>query len=368
MELYSTVWLCCGINHNYMNHIISPIGEVKNRDNSLGQKNVLALIRDASITVEEKIIQDRKYYQQKKVAAKNFDRIAGIDPTMGGKRLTYQQAVDHEKRVKEDFTQREALKKALEGFQMYLLPKEIFYRIRAKLGLFAIEASPYNNWYISQSTGSPQTPEAIKVSDRITLLVFILAVGIIPYAILKYSASNDPIFTYVVKPFLAGTFIYLAVNVIQYLRIMWRERNTLAYHFPSMIISNDDTDMPYGVTIRKLVENRIRTMVQIDLIQPEDEAIVNTMGKVSIAVPKEDEWTIWTVADPKCIGFSVQEKVEPEPIKEPEPADPGLVVQYKGYVAVLPETWYNVTELEQSFIDEIMAIAERWDARAYLAN
>ncbi len=55
-------------------------------------------------------------------------------------------------------------------------------------------------------------------------------------------------------------------------------------------------------------------------------------------------------------------------ITTPSEKDPGIIVEYGFFTAVLPETFYFVTDLEQQFIDEAMKVAEQWNARKFIHN
>jgi hypothetical protein len=78
-----------------------------------------------------------------------------------------------------------------------------------------------------------------------------------------------------------------------------------------------------------------------------------------------------TVADPNAIGFEIVKKynnIPPRPPRPPKPVDPGIVFEYGHFAIILPETFYNITNLENTFLHRALEIGEKWDAKKYLMN
>ena len=79
-----------------------------------------------------------------------------------------------------------------------------------------------------------------------------------------------------------------------------------------------------------------------------------------------------TVADPKALKIELIRTLhisKPVPVSVPAfDADPGIVIEYGHFAVIMPETFYNITNLESKFLDEAIRVAEKWDIRKYLLN
>lgn len=339
-------------------------------------KTFLDVFEDISIMTEEKLSKAKEFYNQKKVASKKF-KIAGIDPTRGGERLTYSQAEAHEKKMTEHYTQYQTLNKRTIDFKGYAMPMEVFDTIRKRFGLFAIEPSKFNNWYIVPKkndaflTNTKREHTRIEGESAVFVYFILPIVGLCLVGWGIYEAINymGQVWFFINVSIIA-TMVFSLVKFVKKKRTnkamrkqKKRDKTLLQKAFPDLTLRNNRES---ALSIRNALKSATRAAVQISLPHPPEDVLL-LMDKACDIIPSTLDWTIWTIADPASIGFTVKERVK-RIVREPKNVDPGLVVQYKGFVAVLPDTWYNVTPLEQSFIDEVMQIAEQWDARAYLAN
>lgn len=86
-------------------------------------------------------------------------------------------------------------------------------------------------------------------------------------------------------------------------------------------------------------------------------------------VGNRDGFQICTIADKKAINYEIQLGTSANPPQlESNDYDPGLFVEYGEYVAIIPATFYNITEMEQQFISKALEVGEKWDACAYIYN
>ena len=283
-----------------------------------------------------------------------------------GNAIVHKDFAAYEKKTTQMYKDREALKLAVAPFNALVMPTEVFQKLRKKLGLFALEPSGFDNWYMVEKEPGP---EAFTKTTKAELLLHskclaIFVAGIIAVCVCPCGNTFGYGFALLAASLLCSLF-FIGYQGWKEDREKKRQENTLKYWFPSMTLRK-----PIGssISIAKVVRDKARTVVQISLPQP-PRKILLLMEKVFTHLTRFEKCRIWTIADEQSIGFSLQKRVVPIQKKQAQEYDPGLFITYgSSFVAILSDTFYHITGLEQSFLDEAKNVAEGWNVRKYLSN
>lgn len=343
------------------------------------------LLRDVGVTIENKMTNAVEFYQQKRVVDDTV-QIAGIDITQGGRNLTAKQHKKFEKNVTKLHTEWLRLGSTFANHNPIIIPQNIFDLVRERLGLLAIVPNEGNTgaYTISLEWSQKRTQlEHEKDNDNGwyfigTALFTCTIIGLIAYTIYAVRSLLPPVMQEIALAVQFDSYSGAAIVIISVIvsfifaykisrqksmQKIGKLRKNYVLMFPQLRLENGykegDRYTPY----------RGKDWVQVTIPQPPPEQFEEILAVAQAAKGKKG-MKIITVADEKAIGITLHEAKREKPVSVTTSSDydPGLAVEHGSLVAVLPNTFYFMTELEQRFIDEVRQAAENWDAKSYVYN
>ena len=383
----------------------------------LKEQTFFDVVEKVATVTEEKLANAVEFYSEKKVIPKNT--IAGIDLTRGGEHMRHEDHEAHQKKVTILNRQREALKLAVAHWKAMILPKVLFDEIRKPLGLFTIYPSSYNNWYvIDNDAWGDEVKKSKEVVDNNQVKIDglrakiesrggLLEVVKMDWRVFRF---NLGVLVFTLVYLFLGHIGWTAVGAINLLGLVGSGYIFLMYRRELRTIRNknykkkkswlriesqlaklerkqeeakDNLNQAMDLSrafkdltmknrlyqdLELYMKRREKALVQVKLPTPPPE-VVEVISDVVRKLQKRKEFQIVTIADQEAIGLDIQFRIIPAPISTPaREVDPGIFIEYGEFVALLPDTFYHVTPLEQTFIDKVNEVAEQWDARSYIFN
>lgn len=278
--------------------------------------------------------------------------VAGIDLTEGGKRLMSTEFDMIQKNVQRLEEEYRHLQSVVEDFDPIILPKVIFDRIRLNLNLFVVvphKGTP-NEYGVSEEWSQRYTAISSRNYAPIVAVVWAVCVAILFGSTQSFKALlfSLPI----------GFALYLC-------SLLWKWQEV------------QDLKRNYGLLFQKLRLDTPRTSskdwVRISVPPPsgEDVGVIDRIIALSTHVKRSSSrCKLVTIVDEKAIGIDlhVADRPKPEPVSTSIDEDPGMAVEHGDWVAIIPDTFYNVTPMEEEFIEDVLIAAVSWDAESYVYN
>lgn len=344
----------------------------------MSSMNLIEIFQEVETITDRKLDKEKAYFKNKKVLPSGIN-IAGIDTTRSGENLTHAEFKMHRNKVKELDRDREVLRVAVAKWDALVMPKALFDELRKSLGLFAIYPSPYENWYVVPKKWRKKHDAIIDDAEQYLSIshkekntfktwiylafCIVLFIGLVRYQNAGSTFSAILQFVAIVLP-----SFYFGLKFLHTKQKKWK--NKIEAHKSLRQIFTDYTIRPESeaATIRA-VNGKAKDKVQISLPQP-PKKVLNTMIELWNTIPLGNGFEVLTIADELSVGHTIKEREKPKPVpvQLSSEHDPGLVVEYGTYVAIIPSTFYNVTALEESFLHRAVRVAEHWDARRYILN
>jgi len=108
--------------------------------------------------------------------------------------------------------------------------------------------------------------------------------------------------------------------------------------------------------------------VKITLPEAPEEVHAEIVGVIN-ALPTDYAPHICVIADPKSVGTELllAEK-KPAPPSPPRRLDPGIVIEWGKFGAILPTTFYHLSALEYGFLDRVEKVVRKWNFMEFLSN
>ncbi|MEO1263245.1 MAG: hypothetical protein AAFZ15_30825 [Bacteroidota bacterium] len=382
-------------------------------------KTAIETIADLSQICEERLKSDIAYYRGKKVNPKGME-IPGIDTTRGGINIPFEQIEAIEQKLLKIKTEKDFLWHVLSSFKVHLLPLEVFVALQKAFGMFVLEPSGCKQgktkfWYLAPSNSHNNMvasraelltslanekqyslfslwgdkierlnsgPEGYLLFIALCFLNFLRNLGKADFGQVIVKTINE-IFLYgalfmAFALILAGLISWFDVkNAKEKAEQAKTDRAQLLKNLklrdivPSLTLTSSPTEVVEQAVKRRTQHTVLITIPQPEPKNPEHDKVFNAMQEVHKAVYAQNnkDLLIRTVVDENAIGFTFQPKdMKAARVREMMRDDPGLIVIYGDYVAVIPETFYHVSEMEEEFLKKAYEVATNWDARTYLSN
>lgn len=319
----------------------------------------------------------------------DLPKIPGMDLTANGRVLTYEQFSKLKKEYPSFVAEKEALKLAFADTNAYVMNKNIFHELCTSLGLVRIyQSENEDNTYVTNISladakeklkkdidlHNVTDPVRVAFSDShgfdngvfwLPFLGFIIAYWVVCYGFFDIEeilypwlnvacATVVPLYlsyqlTKTIIPYLIGKDTFDALIEERKKPI----KHLLYYLFDNGVVA---TNNRWG-------SRDVKSMVKVTVPNPPENVRKNIVSIFKQLPKLNHREQICTVADPYAVTIEYKGDVFP-----PRPADPGIVVEYGHFAVILPDTFYNITKLESSFLDACLHIAEKWDVKKYLLN
>jgi hypothetical protein len=335
---------------------------------------------------DEKI--DKTFYDVNKIKSNpNIPKIPGMDLTANGSILTYEQFHELERTYPTFISEKEALKVAFSGTNAFVMNKNIFHDLCTSLGLVRIYSSSQNNDIYKTRLYS----EAINEHKRdfenhmklnklrisiglnavsflipfcISMVMLFLVIGVW-FGLIKRLDSIFGNITLTISGYslvcLISSFFISKVHSLNTLKVRIEEeiekrkeplKHFLFYLFKGGVVEDNHT-----------ISSVTHSAVRITVPNPPESTREKIISIISNLPKLNNKEKICTIADPATVTVKHEADIIP-----PRPADPGIVIEYGHFAVILPDTFYNVSELESSFLEKCLRIAEQWDVKKYLLN
>jgi hypothetical protein len=351
--------------------------------------------------VSQKIHQLQKQIEQTEKRNEGLPTIACIDisedTSMLNEQLEEQQRLNKlQRNFLEYTTEKEALKIAFAPVKALVMNKDVFYDLLKQFGLIRLYDSGNNEYAVTgnltstyqnylkrikqnedhyneqqkeyQSTLNNNTKIASQKKTRRVAFVSITAIAV---SILSLFFMIEPMIEMGFTPMIA-TIINIvgivAITLLTYALTAPKKAAFVVQPIKNQLTPFVSVVFPNGV-IKHTEPSGVGTWTyfKIGLPRPPEHVRKKIISALQLhqQIGRGD---LCTVADPLACTVELVKTHTVHPPIPPRPADPGVVIEFKHFAVILPETFYNITSTEAHFLTASLEIAEHWDIKKYMLN